>query len=205
MIDDMEYHITGWHALLNGELGASISREEVKKQMYGKNSEVLIRIFGKNHFSVEEMDRLSIEKEKRYQQVYKSQLGLIAGLNEFLQKSGDAGIGLGIGSAAIDFNINFVLDNLAIRKYFKAIVSADHVKNSKPDPETYLKAAQLLKTESARCIVFEDAPKGVEAALNAYMKCVVVTTMHTADEFDDYPNILHFIKDYQDPWLGKLI
>ena len=74
MIDDMDYHITGWHALLNGELGASMNREEVKKQMYGKNSEVLTRIFGKDRFTWEEMDRLSIEKEKKYQQAYKPHL-----------------------------------------------------------------------------------------------------------------------------------
>jgi beta-phosphoglucomutase len=205
MIDDMDYHIQAWHALVNGELGASMTRGEVKNNMYGKNSEVLIRFFGKDHFTGEEMDRLSIEKEKKYQHDYKSYLHLIPGLHDFLQKSTDAGIELGIGSAAIDFNIDFVLDNLGIRNYFKAIVSADHVKHSKPDPETFLKAALLLKTEPAHCIVFEDAPKGVEAALNASMKCVVLTTMHTADEFDDYPNILHFIKDYYDPFLGKLV
>jgi beta-phosphoglucomutase len=205
MIDDMEYHITGWHALLNGELGASITKDEVKKQMYGKNSEVLTRIFGNDHFTPEEMDRLSIEKEKKYQQSYKPHLDLIPGLKTFLQNSLDAGIKMGIGSAAIDFNIDFVLDNLAIRKYFSAIVSADHVRNSKPDPETYLKAALLLKSEPEECIVFEDAPKGVEAALHAAMKCVVLTTMHTPDEFEIYPNILRFIKDYRDPWLGNLI
>jgi len=205
MIDDMEYHIKAWHALVNGPLGGSMAREDVKGHMYGKNSEVLIRIFGKERFTPEEMDLLSIEKEKKYQQEYKPHLTLIPGLLTFLQESFDAGIGLGIGSAAIDFNIDFVLDNLDIRKYFKAIISADHVRTSKPDPETYLKAALLLKADPDRCIVFEDAPKGVEAALNASMKCVVLTTMHTADEFEMYPNILYFIKDYTDPVLGKLV
>ncbi len=51
---------------------------------------------------------------------------------------------MAIGSAAIPFNIDFVLDQLDIRKYFSAIVSADDVGISKPHPETFLKAAKLL-------------------------------------------------------------
>ncbi|MEN9298775.1 MAG: hypothetical protein RLZZ429_1088, partial [Bacteroidota bacterium] len=48
------------------------------------------------------------------------------------------------------------------------------------------------------CIVFEDAPKGVEAALNAGMKCVVLTTMHEKEEFSIYPNIITYTKNYID-------
>jgi beta-phosphoglucomutase-like phosphatase (HAD superfamily) len=75
---------------------------------------------------------------------------------------------------------------------------------SKPHPETYLKAAALLQVEPHDCIVFEDAPKGVEAALNAGMKAVVLTTMHEQEEFSAYSNILVFVKDYKDPVLDKL-
>src|SRR4029078_4639566 len=106
------------------------------------------------------------------------------------------GIKLAIGSAAIPFNIDFVLDNLNIRNYFSAIVSADDVAISKPDPETYLKCAQELGVDPAHCIVFEDAPKGVEAAANAGMNTVVITTMHGIEEFDQYENIVAFIDDY---------
>src|ERR1700682_3540814 len=85
MIDDMNYHIDGWLELLNTQLHAAMTRDEVKQQMNGKNSEVLTRIFGENHFTAAEMGRLSIEKEKAYQAVYKPQLALVAGLSGFLQ------------------------------------------------------------------------------------------------------------------------
>ncbi|HMH33133.1 MAG TPA: HAD family phosphatase [Puia sp.] len=205
MINDMNYHIDGWLELLNTQLNAGMTRDEVKQQMYGKNSEVLTRIFGENHFTIQEMDRLSIEKEKAYQAVYKTHLALVPGLSWFLQKSSDAGILMAIGSAAIPFNIDFVLDNLHIRHYFKAIVSADDVKLSKPNPETYTRAAALLGTAPGDCVVFEDAPKGAEAAFRASMSCIVLTTMHTAEEFSLYPNILHFIADYNDPFLGSFL
>ncbi len=205
MIDDMQYHISAWRDILNNELHAGLSRDEVKQQMYGKNEELLIRIFGKDHFTKEEMNRLSMEKERRYQKAFLPHIKLIKGLDEFIKISFEKNILLAVGSAAIMFNIDFILDNLHIRKYFSAIISADDVEVSKPDPETYLKAAQLLNIAPTECIVFEDAPKGVEAAANAGMKSIVITTMHAANEFDEYKNIVAFIKDYSEPFLQTLL
>ena len=64
IIDDMTYHTKAWLDLFNNELGANLSWEEVKKEMYGKNPEVLVRVFGPDRFTQAEMDTLSIEKEK---------------------------------------------------------------------------------------------------------------------------------------------
>ncbi len=205
MIDDMQFHCKAWFNILNDDLGANLSWEQVKEQMYGKNTELLIRVFGKERFTQEEMDILSVEKEKRYQAEYRPLLKSINGLNEFLIASKHAGILMGIGSAAIPFNINFVLDGLDLRHYFTSIVSADDVIESKPDPETYLKGASELGVLPEQCIVFEDAPKGVEAAKRAGMKAVVLTTMHEAHEFSVYDNIICFMKDYNDLALSKLM
>jgi haloacid dehalogenase superfamily, subfamily IA, variant 3 with third motif having DD or ED len=196
MIDDMQFHLKAWYHILNDELGANLSWEAVKKEMYGKNSELLIRVFGKDRFTEDEMNKLSLEKEKRYQSEYIHHLRLIPGLQAFLEKAYALNIPMAIGSAAILFNIDFVLDNLHIRHFFPAIVSADDVQLSKPHPETYLKAAEQLGVAPADCLVFEDAPKGVEAAQNAGMASVVLTTLHEADEFAQYKNIVQFIKNY---------
>jgi len=204
MINDMEYHLTAWFNILNDDLKAGLSREVVRSHMYGKNEELLDRIFGKGHFDKQRADELSLIKEKKYQQAFRPHLQLIAGLPAFLQKAEKHHIKMAIGSAAIPFNIDFVLDNLSIRHYFKAIVSADDVTISKPHPEVFLKAAAHLHETPADCIVFEDAPKGVEAALNAGMKCVVLTTMHSIDEFQGYPNIVSFVADYTDPSIDEL-
>ncbi len=199
MVNDMEFHIRAWTGLLNNDLNAGLDHEQVKSQMYGKNSELLVRVFGEQRFTEEEMDFWSIEKEKRYQKEYLPHMKLIGGLEDFLLKAYEKNIPMAIGSAAINFNIDFVLDQLHIRKYFKAIVSADDVEVSKPHPETFLKAAALLNTDPKDCIVFEDAPKGVEAARNAGMPCIVLTTMHNRNEFPDNSNIVFFIRDYTDP------
>lgn len=205
MINDMPFHTKAWQYLLNTDLGANFTWDEVKPQMYGKNQEVLVRMFGPDRFTSEEMDRLSLLKEQRYQDEFLPYLALLPGLHEFLEKAYQNGIPMAIGSAAIPFNIDFVLDNLNIRHYFKAIVSADDVVLSKPHPETFLKAAELLNTVPTDCLVFEDVPKGAEAAANAGMKAVVLTTTHQQEEFEALQNVIHFAGDFTDDFISSLV
>ncbi len=205
MINDMHFHAEAWHLTLTNDLGAMISFADVKKEMYGKNEELLARIFGSGHFDAEQLKKISTDKEKRYQKAFLPYLALIDGLGDFLKKGFDKGIKMAIGSAAIPFNIDFVIDGLEIRPYFAAIVSADDVKISKPNAETFLKAAEALNVDPSECLVFEDVPKGVESAANAGMKSIVITTTHGKEEFNDFDNILAFISDYNDPILNNLI
>lgn len=196
MIDDMPYHISAWYNILN-ELGADISMERMKEECYGKNDELLERIFP-GRFTTEEIARMSFEKEKQYQENYLPHLKLLPGLHEFLNKAKGQQIPMAIGSAAIIFNIDFVLDGLDIRHFFDVIVGAEDVQESKPNPETYLTCANKLGVDPAGCIVFEDSTKGVASALAAGMKCVALTTLHERQELEGYDNVLISIADYTD-------
>ncbi|SDY78892.1 HAD-IA family hydrolase [Tessaracoccus flavus] len=62
------------------------------------------------------------------------------------------------------------------------VVTRDDVTNGKPDPESFLLAAERLGTDPERCVVFEDAPAGVAAARAAGMAVIGVLTAHTVDE-----------------------
>lgn len=203
MIDDMEYHLDVWHDVITNDLGGNLTKEEVRSHMYGKNDEVLMRIFGESKLRDMDVTAIVQAKEERYQQVYRPHLCLIPGLLNLLEIARNKGIKMAIGSAAPPFNIDFVLDNLNIRPYFQSVVSGTDVIYSKPHPEVFLQAARHLAIDPKACIVFEDAPKGVEAAANAGMKCIVVTTMHQQHEFARYDNILLFIKNYEDPRLAS--
>lgn len=196
MIDDMDYHINAWHRLLN-ELGAGISLERMKEECYGKNNELLERIFP-GRFSEAEKHTMGWEKEKKYQETFRPHLKLIGGLQGVLERARQEGIKMAIGSAAIMFNVDFVLDELNIRDYFGALISANEVEKSKPDPETFLACAEKLSVSPADCLVFEDSPKGVEAAARAGMDSVVITTLHEPVDFKGMTNIIQFIKDYTD-------
>jgi HAD superfamily hydrolase (TIGR01509 family) len=205
MIHDMEYHAKAWRRVLNDELGGNFTPDEIKQNMYGKNPEVLVRMFGQDRFTMDEMKAIGLEKEKQYQAEFLPHLKLIDGLAKFLEASWQKGIPMAIGSAAIPFNIDFVLDNLNIRHYFNAIVSADDVELSKPNPETFLKAAQKLYVPVTDCLVFEDVPKGAEAALNAGMSTVIITTTHQQQEFKGLKNVIHFAHDYTGEFFSDLL
>jgi beta-phosphoglucomutase len=194
MIDDMPYHIKAWHKILT-DLGANMSEEKTMHECYGKNDELLERVFPAR-FSQVEKDEITIKKETAYKKAYLPALKLIDGLNSFLQQAKDKNIKMAIGSAAIMSNIDFVLDNLHIRPYFDAIISADDVVISKPNAETYLKCAAALNVQPHECIVFEDVPKGVESAANAGMNAVVILGIHKENEFNSFDNTISFIHSY---------
>jgi len=204
MINDMHFHEKAWFDVLNEDLQANMTMAEVKSHMYGKNEELFERVFGKQRYNVEEVAAYSLKKEKKYQKAFLPHLQLIKGLAGFLEKATAHQIAMGIGTAASPFNVNYVLDHLPIQPYFDAIITADDVSVSKPNPEVFLKCADKLGIAYENCIVFEDAPKGVEAARNAGMKAVVIKTYHSEEEFTHFDNVLMMVDDYTDAQLNNL-
>lgn len=203
IVDDMPYHVQAWHNILLS-LGATISIEQTRAECYGKNGEMLERIFP-GQFSGEEKERMGAQKEKAYREEFRPRLRFIDGFAPFLQAAHEEGIKIAIGSAAILANVDFVVDGLSVRHLIDAVVSADDVEHSKPHPETFLKCAEALSISPPDCLVFEDAPKGVEAAQAAGMDCVVITTLHNPEDFSQYDNVVAFIQNYYDDQLTSLL
>jgi HAD superfamily hydrolase (TIGR01509 family) len=148
-------------------------------------------------FTAAEKREMSYNKEKAYQEAFLQELKLITGLDRLLADAHRLGIRMAIGSAAIMFNIDFVLDNLSIRPYFQVLISADDVTRSKPDPETYLRCAEALAIDPTQCLVFVDAPKGVESAARAGIDALVIVGGHAAEEFAGFGNIIHMAPDFR--------
>ena len=67
----------------------------------------------------------------------------------------------------------------------RTLVTADDVKQGKPAPEPYLVAAKRMGIATARCVVVEDAPAGIEAAHTAGMQVIAITTTHSRDELPE--------------------
>ena len=75
-----------------------------------------------------------------------------------------------------------LLTMVKIKDFFEEIICGDEVKNSKPDPEIFLKAAKKLGSQPSHCIVLEDSAAGIEAAYNAGMKGINIPDMKIPDD-----------------------
>ena len=74
------------------------------------------------------------------------------------------------------------LEAVGIRSYFSAVITEDDVSEHKPEPAVYIAAAEAVKTLPNSCVVFEDAPAGIESARRAGMKSIAVRTPYTTTE-----------------------
>jgi beta-phosphoglucomutase family hydrolase len=195
IIDNMMVHHRAWQQLL-GELGYSWTLEEIKARVWGKNEEIFERLFpGK--FSPEQVAELTERKERRYVEIYRPDIAMLAGLEKLLEDARATGVRLGIATAAPKICVDFVRDALSLENYFDTIVDAQQVSRGKPHPEGFLLAAECLGVSPEECVVFEDAPVGVEAAQGAGMSTYVVLTTHDQDEFSHFTNVRGFIRDFQ--------
>jgi HAD superfamily hydrolase (TIGR01509 family) len=126
-----------------------------------------------------EIQRLSLRKEELYREVVKAWgIEPLPGVRQWLERLREGGIACGIGSSTEDRNVKLGLEILDLEMFFKTAVTAEHVKKGKPAPDVFLEVARRLVAKSERCVVFEDAPAGVEAGRAAGMKVVGVTTTH---------------------------
>lgn len=196
MVDNMMVHHRAWQIKLNS-LGLNLTLEEVRQSIHGINEEIIARLFSER-FTTEERRRIAAEKEETYRQVFLPELKLIDGLSEFLEKCSEKQIPLSIASAAPAENVEFVLENLPIQHFFKAVIHAAKVSKGKPDPEVLIKAAAEMNVPLAKCLMFEDSPVGAATAFNANIPVVVVTTTHVKEEFAHLPNVVKFIKDFSE-------
>ncbi len=202
MVDNMMVHHRAWQQKL-AEWGMAMTIEEVMEKVHGINEEILARLFG-DRFTPEERRKLSFEKEEAYRQIFKPELRLIDGLPELLEDLHKQGVPMGVGSAAPPENVDFVMDNLQIRHYFRAIKHSRDVEKGKPDPEIYHKVADEMGLQTEDILIFEDSPVGAESARRAGSPLVVVTTTHKKEEFTHLPNVLAFVDDFRPIDIEKL-
>lgn len=137
------------------------------------------------------------ERNKVYFELAKTRLKLMPGAKEILEHAKTHGKTALVTSSNNDY-VEFVFDHTGIAPCFDVIVAGDHVTKGKPDPEGYLKAAEMLHVEPSTCIVFEDAPNGVEAGKNADMKVVAVPSPYVKGDqvFKTADLLLDTLADY---------
>lgn len=174
IVDSNPMHRESWVAF-NRRYGLETT-EEMHQFMYGKRNDQIVRDFYGDGITVEEVDARGRAKERLYREMIagRTEEMLVPGLRAFLERHRD--LPMGVGSNAEPENVAYVLDEAGLRRYFRAVVDGHQVHNPKPHPEVYLRVAELLETEPANCIVFEDSHSGAAAAVAAGMRVIGLCT-----------------------------
>jgi beta-phosphoglucomutase family hydrolase len=194
LIDNNSYHLQSWLQYLK-DMNREMSEEEYKANVNGRTNKDVIEYIYQRKMDDKEAMKYAHEKEAIYRQLYAPYIKPVAGLLELLEKLRSLSIPMAIATSGIQVNIDFLFKHIPIRSYFDVIVNSAHISKGKPDPEIYIKTAELLKVSPAECLVFEDAVVGINSAKAAGMKVVGVLTTHKAEELSG-ADIL--IKDFSE-------
>ena len=181
LIDNNAYHLQSWIKYLKNK-NREISEEEYKANVNGRTNKDVIEYIYQRKMEDAEAMVYAHEKEAIYRELYQPHITPVAGLLPLLQKLKELHIPMAIATSGIQVNIDFMFDNIPMREYFDVIVNSAHIRKGKPDPEIYIKTAELLNVAPGNCLVFEDAVVGINSAKAAGMKVVGVLTTHSAEE-----------------------
>jgi beta-phosphoglucomutase len=195
LIDNTPYHYKSWQALFKKYDKGELSKTTYYTEISGVPIiETLKRLFNTDNEAT--LKGLLNEKESYYRELYAPHVTAIKGLENFLTGLKNAGIKMAMATSATVEDINFILDRVPIRTDFEEIVNSSMVSKPKPNPDIFLKAAEMLSTPPERCIVFEDSLAGLKAGNSAGMKVVGITTGHPAADLqpvnlviDDYTGL----------------
>ena len=180
IVDTAVYHYKAWKRLAN-ELDFDFTEEanEKLKGISRKESLALILSWGGVDKTDAEKEELARRKNNWYVDMITAMTPaeILPGALEFLQALRQSGYKIALGSASK--NAGIILDKVGLTSYFDAIVDGNLVTVSKPDPQVFLKGAEMLRVEPAACVVFEDAVAGVESALAGGMKVVGIGSRET--------------------------
>ena len=177
ILDSSRHHEESWERLAR-ETGKPLPAGHFRRGFGRRNIEIMRDMLGWSQ-DLREIDQLSRRKEELYREVV-AEWGIdpLPGVRPWLERLAGAGIACGIGSSTEQKNVQVGLKKLGLENFFRVAVTAEHVERGKPAPDVFLEVAKNLGVEPGRCVVFEDAPAGVEAGRAAGMKVVGVTTTH---------------------------
>jgi len=185
---------------LHGESWKRISKDlkkpfswDVFLRGFGVKNERFIKEMLKWSDDKEEIAQIIIQKETLFHELLEKEgVSLIEGTLPLIRQLKVQNIPCAIGSSAVLENIETVFSyHKELKPLFNAIVTADDVNEGKPDPQVFLIAAKRLQIEPTKCVVFEDAPLGIEAASRAGMTSVAITTTFPKEVLEEVkPDLL---------------
>ena len=196
MIDSMGYHKLSWVEFCKRH-GIVIDLEDLMLRTTGRTgTECMGELFGRPMSAAEALP-LVHEKEVIYRELFAPHFKEVAGFKAFAAKARTMGLKIGVGTAGDKHNIAFAMQHLKMQHLPDVVVGGDQGFAGKPEPAIFLEAARAMNARAEHCIVFEDAPFGIEAARRGGMRAVALCTSHSAAQLAG-PHLVASVSDYNE-------
>ena len=197
MVDSMPHHASSWLTFAQKH-GIDLSLDEMMRRTTGRNGLECVRVLLDQPDLDESLAWTMVhEKETLYREIFGPIFKEVAGFKQFATLARSRGLKIGVGTAGDIHNVEFALKHLQMQPAPDAIARGDEGLTGKPTPAIFLEAAKRINMPAEHCIVFEDAPFGIEAARRAGMRAVAICTGHTAEELAG-PHVMAAVANYHE-------
>lgn len=196
IVDSMPSHTQSWLELAHRH-GLEIDIADLMRRTTGRTGLECVRILFGRDMSDAEATVYVHEKEAAYREIFAPKFAEVQGFTAFAEHARQRGLKIGVGTAGDRHNWAFAYANLNMHHQPLATVGGDEGLPGKPEPAIFLEVARRLDVEPSQCIVFEDAPLGIEAARRAGMHAVGICTGHSAADLAG-PHVLAHAAHYNE-------
>ena len=196
MVDSMPWHRQAWVEFARRrELAVDVP--DLMRRTTGRTAfECACELMGRP-VSEAEAAQITHEKETIYRELFGAEFREVRGFRRFARDAASRGLKIAVGTAGDRHNIAFAMDKLRMDPAPLTIVGGDEGLPGKPQPAIFLEVARRIGADPTRCIVFEDAPFGIEAARRGGMHAVAVCSSHRAEELAG-PHVLATVRDFEE-------
>ncbi|MDA1001710.1 MAG: HAD family phosphatase, partial [bacterium] len=204
--DSEPLHLAAFQDVIRSELGLDLTPEAYAERYLAFDDRRLFETFLRDRdrqVSAGEMARLLARKAERYEALAENPV-LLPGAEALIRAAAERWP-LSVASGALRREIAPVLERAGLLACFAAIVSADDVERSKPDPESFLRAREELSKAAGEdipaeaCLVLEDSVAGLAAGLAAGMRVLAVTTSYPREKLGAADRVVGSLDEVADP------
>ncbi|AYA38221.1 HAD family hydrolase [Hymenobacter oligotrophus] len=192
LIDNTRYQAKAFQLLFR-ELGLQTNALGLLQRLNGMPATNILKTVYRNPVPEKELKTYADRREFLYRVLYWDKRQETAGLTGFLQAARAAGFKLALGTGSAPETIGYIIDHLNLRRFFDVVVGKADVQRGKPHADTFSECARQLGVAPERCVVFEDAVLGEQAAYKAKMRCICLSTSISANKFQAP---MHVMKDF---------
>ncbi len=187
LVDTAKYHFQAWQRLAL-TLGIDFTERDNEALKGVSRMRSLDILLGPGGVRCSESEKYKLAEMKNGWYVESLRAidsgALLPGAVEYLDFLRIKGFGIALGSASK--NARFILKRLGIEDKFDGIIDGNCVEKVKPDPEVFVKGAELLSLRNSECMVFEDSLAGIQAAKNCGMYAIAVGSPDVLSGADRY-------------------